>query len=436
MVQRPPMAWPPYALQHLAQATRDLATVYHAASRLAASDEIEAFWRHVRGAAPGAPSISPSNWSECFDALVDLAIDQPLLVALDEVPYLVESTPSFPASLQRAWDRARHLDRPCHLHLVLTGSALSTMNDLVSSSGALYERPDLRIRLDPFDVSTSASFLGDPPAAAAIEAWAATGGYPLLLERWDPAAKASTNLVRLAGDPVGALATNASVLLLDLPESHSYERVLSAVGRGASRMSEITNHAGQRVERTLKVLEATGYIDHVAPLGEARRAAGRYHVADQYLRFWFAVVERDLQLIEGGQGRAVIARALPRWERHLGASFETLARGHLAQLASRGAVDETLLVGRWWTDRPAQVELDVLATDDRGWSIVGEVKWSKEFSFTDLQRFLGLLRAVGDRATRARLALWARDSFPPAVVEATRGSLRFTASDVVAGAGP
>jgi hypothetical protein len=59
-----------------------------------------------------------------------------------------------------------------------------------------------------------------------------------------------------------------------------------------------------------------------------------------------------------------------------------------------------------------------------------------EFSFADLQHFLGRLRSVGDRSARARLALWVRDRYPPAVIEATRGALRFTASDVVAGSGP
>ncbi len=367
-----------------------------------------------------------------WDQIVDHATHRAVVVVLDEVPYLIDGDTSFAAQLQRSWDRARQQTNPTHLVVILTGSALSTIHTVTSSGGALYGRPDRQLRLDPFDLNETATYL-HLDGATAIEALAATGGYPLLLDRWSTTDSTRENLLNLATDGLGPLVANATSLLLDLPEAPGFRRTLYAIGRGASRHSEITNHAGQRIDRTLSYLERAGLARRVTPIGESRSATPRHEVADTYLRFWFAVIERDLELIEGGQGRAVLQRALTRWQTHVADVFENEAREHMVRLVRSGELPSDTIVGRWWTDRPRQVELDVVAVQGRTWVLVGEAKWSDAATGRHLRELHSKLVVLGDRARRAQLAYWARRSFTPDFVAAAGGTVRrYTADDMLA----
>ncbi len=260
---------------------------------------------------------------------------------------------------------------------------------------------------------------------------AATGGYPLLLDRWDAAASGAENVLSLTSDALSPLVVNASTLLLDLPDADGFRRTLNAIGRGATRHSEITNHAGQRIDRTLAYLERAGFVQRVTPVGEGRQHAPHHELADTYLSFWYAVVERDLQLIDGGQGRAAIERAMPRWLTHLGSVFEAEARRHLERLVAEGRLPSGSVVGRWWTHRPRQVEIDPVAVTGTTWSVAGEAKWADELAAWDLRRLRQQLNVIGKRAERSQLAFWARRGYSPDFVAAAGDALRFTADDLL-----
>lgn len=355
------------------------------------------------------------SWINLFDALVDAAAEQPISVALDETPYFIDSDQSWASALQRSWDRALHSGRPCSLMIVLTGSAVSVMTDVVSSGGPLYERPNRLIHLAPFDLPTSAEFLQASSAVEAIEANAACGGYPLLLSRWDTATSTEDNLIRLAGDPVGALAANASTLLLDLADVGGHRRVLGAIGRGAHRYSEIVNRAGQRAERSLDVLRRSGFVRQRHSIGQPRSRDPHYVLDDTYLQFWFTIVEPKLQLIESGQGAAVIRQARVVWTHHVAAVFEEEARRHAARLVVAGLLDD-MTIGEWWTDRPEQAQIDIVGQGaDRSWLLAGEAKWRDRFTISDLRAFDRLLAVAGSRASKARHSLWTKVAPDPGV---------------------
>lgn len=416
-----------FLLRHvLGQLRRPTRTLYWAATQDSAKQQLTELAAEVSEFLGGTPPAT--SWSMLFDHLVDAAVNEPLTVALDEVPYLSKGRAAWASELQRSWDRARHIGKPCHLTLILTGSALATITSLVSSGGPLYGRPDELMRLDPFDLPTTASFLpAAAPAMAVFEAFAACGGYPLLLERWDTDAEALTNLINLAGDPLGPLAATAAVQLLDLPQAAGYRRLLSTVGRGVSKYSELGARADQRIERPLAHLLASGLVQHCQPLGEPHSRRGRYIIGDVHLAFWFAVVEREMQLIEGGQGPSVIRRREPEWRKHLGAVFEQEAREHAARLAGLGTWgDNPVLVGEWWSDSP-QAQFDVAGTTGKKWAFVGEAKLGR-FGSGDLRRWNSALASVGRTGDAAAKVVWCGADPNPEIV--ALGVRHFTLNDM------
>jgi AAA+ ATPase superfamily predicted ATPase len=313
------------------------------------------------------------SWEAALRYFAALARDEPLAVVLDEVPYLLRSTPGFASVVQAVWD---HLARGTRLVLVMTGSAVGTIEGLLGAGGALRGRPTRALRLDPLDPIEARVFLPRLEPDAYFEAYAACGGYPLHLRQWDESATTWENLVRLAGAAGGILLEDAlGILREELPDVGGYPRILAAIGRGRTRAGQIANEADQRIEHPLDVLVRAGLVRRSLPVGAPRRARPLYEIDDPYLAFWFAVLYADVTLIEAGQGRAVLRARLPAWQRHLGWTFEELARSHAGRLVQEGALPEDLVVGRWWAASGQPLEFDVLGLRGSRAMLVGEARW-------------------------------------------------------------
>jgi uncharacterized protein len=92
--------------------------------------------------------------------LVRLAENEPLLVVIDEAPRLLSSRHDFADLVSAVWENRVRGQR---LMLVLTGSAVSVMAQMLGAQGGLHRRAALECRLDPFPVPEARSFLPSIP---------------------------------------------------------------------------------------------------------------------------------------------------------------------------------------------------------------------------------------------------------------------------------
>ena len=367
------------------------------------------------------------SWEAALRFLSALSRDEALLVVLDEVPYLARSTPGFASIVQAAWD---HL-RAGKLMLVLTGSAVGTIEEMLGAGGALRGRPTFALRLDPFDLLEARTFLPRLSDVGFLEAYAACGGYPLHLRRWDEAWSLDENLAALAGTPGGILLEDAqSILSEELADSGGYPRILAAIGRGRTRMSEIQADADQRIEHPLDILVRSGFVRRSLPVGSPKASRPLYEIDDAYLAFWFSVLYSDLAFIEGGQGGPVLRRRAPQWQRHVGWVFEEAARAHAVRLVGTGKLPEDLVVGRWWAVSGQQCEVDVLGLSGSRTKLLGEAKWQERpLGMRDLSELTAKRPLVPKVDEQPLFVLWGRSGVEPAVKKA--GALGFGLKDVL-----
>lgn len=348
-----------------------------------------------------------ASWEAALRFAAASAAQEPLIVVVDEVPYLAKSTKGFASTVQVVWD---HLRPGSKLMLVLTGSAVGVIESMLGPGGALRGRPTLARRLDPLDPVRAREFLPRLAATAYLEAFAACGGYPLHLRSWDQRVGADANLLRLAGTPGGLLFEDAlGILREELPETGGYPRILAAIGRGRTRSSEIANEAAQRIEHPLDVLVRAGFVRRSVPLGAPRRARPIYEIDDPYLAFWFGVLYSDADQINAGQGRAVLRRRREQWQKHLGWVFEELARDHTRRLVAGGELPDDMVVGRWWSTSGQSVEVDVLGMRGTRSVLLGEARWqSRPLGGRDIAQLAAKAAAVPRPSADPRLALWGR----------------------------
>lgn len=418
-----------FLLSHL---VRDKRSVYFGATEQSEAIELgrlaEAVRRDLGEASVDIVGGRFASWEAALRFFVASARDEPLAVVLDEVPYLLASTKGFASIVQAVWD---HVPRGTKLMLVLLGSAVGTIEGLLGGGGALRGRPTRTVRLDPLSPVDARAFLPGLDATSFLEAYAACGGYPLHLARWDARATTGQNLLELAGTPGGILLEDASgILREELPDVGGYPRILAAIGRGRTRVSQIAADADQRVEHPVEVLVRAGLIRRSVPVGAPRRARPLYELADPYLAFWFGVLYSDLAHIEAGQGAAVLKRRTEQWRRHLGWTFEEAARAHALRLVARGELPAELVVGRWWATGREPCEVDILGLRGSRSALLGEARWqARPMDARDLRQLADRAFCVPEPVDEPIYGLWGRSGVRPEVRAA--GALGFDAEDVL-----
>ena len=219
----------------------------------------------------------------------------------------------------------------------------------------------------------------------AIEAFALWGGVPRYWELAADYADNSRAFRSLVLSPLGPLFEEPRRILLDdLRDTAQASSILSLVGAGCSRPSEIAGRLGKPTSSMARPLQRLLEMDLVrreAPFGEPGRRTKRtlYRIADPFLRTWFRFVEPNRSRLEARLLDLVEADIERRWRHHVAETWEELARTSVPWLPEADGA-RWGVAGRWWGQgldrRP--LEIDVVAESlDGGRLLVGEVKWSR-----------------------------------------------------------
>lgn len=338
---------------------------------------------------PGWDALLARWWQEARPGTV---------LALDEFPSLVAVAQELPSLLQK------HLDREAErgIHLLLSGSSQRMMQGLVLDRTApLFGRASEILKISPLPAGwiEEALKLRDPERA--VEAYAVWGGTPRYWELAGDHPDLPSALRSLVLSPLGVLTEEPSRLLLDdMRDTTQAASILSLIGQGCHRISEIAARLGKpatALSRPLQRLQDMDLITREQPFGEEPRGSKRtlYKIADPFLRFWFRYVEVNRSRLGAGQVAAVEEEIGQRLGHHFGEVWEELARASVPRLQLGGITWGP--AGRWWgpgLDRqPLEVDL-VAHSLDGGSVLVGEVKWAAP---RDAERLLAELEGKARR---------------------------------------
>ncbi|MFC6871067.1 ATP-binding protein [Haloechinothrix salitolerans] len=397
-----------YLLTDLAEGTR---SVYFTATRQDSEErQLQRFTDRLReqlGETVTDLMTGPfPDWEAALRFVARLAEHEPLLVVIDEAPRLNSAAGDFGDLVSAVWEN--HI-RDQSLMLVLSGSAVAVMEEMLGPHGGLHRRPSVELRMDPFSFADAAAFLPELNGEEFVQAYAACGGYPLHLRRWSTGLTVEENLAEMAFSPGGLLLRDApDILSEDLDWRGGYERVLVAMSGGARRRSRIAGRAQQRIDYTLDRLRKAGYVRQVRPIGAHASADPMYEIGDDYLAFWFAVLRDDADLIEGDQGQAVRHRTTGTWHKHIGRVLESAARDHVRRMVADGDLSPDAVVGRWWQDEVAEVDVCAIGADENP-VLIGECKWqTSAFSRRDLVDLRRKAALIGGPDAAPLFAFWSR----------------------------
>lgn len=366
------------------------------------------------------------------------------LLILDGLPYLLAHSPELPSILQELYDESRDGHYPTAT-VVVCGSALSVMVDLLSGTKPLRGRAKLDMTIQPFDYLTAATYWGitDPQTAFAVHTiFGGTAGYRPLVStppsnEGDVPAWLATNVL----NPAHALFHEKDYLLREdsrITDKQLYNSILSSVAAGNHAPKDIGGPLARdanQLRHPLGTLTDAGFLDRDEDVLKSRRPL--YFLADPIVKFTEVVIDPYRPQLEEGEYESVWRHAAPAYSSNvLGPHFERITRAWTRRYSGdRWGGEMAGVVGSSVVNDPAgraQHELDVVALapgarrgDPRARVLVlGEAKATrKPRDVSDLERLERIRQLLVDRRTdaaQAHLAVFSRNGFTNDLSEVTK----------------
>jgi AAA+ ATPase superfamily predicted ATPase len=319
------------------------------------------------------------GWDEALAYLGDKLATGQLVIAIDEFPYLVEENDSLPSYLQSFVDEQL---QETDSMLVLCGSSVSTMeSEVLGHESPLYGRRSGQIDVQPFSFRQAREVISSD-LETAIRSYAVTGGTPMYLTLFDYDQSLRSNIQSKILSPTAVLYNEPEFLLrTELRNPARYMSILEAIATGHKTPNEIAGTTGVDsgpLSKYLQTLLRLRLIDREVPVTASAKQSkrSRYHVADEFLRFWFRFVEPNRSSIEEAPEIVYDGTIEPNLPDHVATTFEDICQEAVWEAIRRGDIGPYSEVGRWWY---GEDEIDVVALapdDDR--VLLAECKWTTD----------------------------------------------------------
>ena len=378
--------------------------------------QLESFAAECARLVPGAPQLQFATWRDALAFLEAQARSSgPLVVVMDEFQRVAAQDKSIESVIQNAWDRWDQEHAP--IVLVLSGSALGFMAGLLQGDKPTYGRSAYRPLLLPLSYRDVTPF--GPQGATAVERlerYSVLGGTPQY-QRWAGKRSLSAVIEDVILSPDAPLYDDPEHLIRaedGVREPGPYFGVLEAIARGLTSPTTIGGRIGvsaQLVTNYLNRLEVLGYIARVEPLEP--RSAGRvrayWKISDPYFAFWFANVFPNRSRLSRGRIKEVAAEIKKQLPQIVSFVFEDCCREWVASHSDLGA--DATEVGSWWT-RKSDTEIDVVALNNKGYTLLGSCKWlTRPVGTKPLDDLYHARATLGPKAAQAQLAIFSKNGF-------------------------
>lgn len=370
-------------------------------------------------------SLRPEDhptWRSVFRTVLEMAPDRPLVVVLDEFQYLATSDDGLrevASELNAVWEGRS--TRTAGVLLVLSGSAIRTLEALKDGGSPLYGRLNWSRQLCPFDYYDAARMVEGYSPADRVRTYAAFGGVPRYLRPIDARKPLERNIINQLLSPHGEVRLQLETVLSQeegLREYTRYQGVLSAIGIKRRLLGEIAAHLDQPMDgnfrRIVERLVEMDYVETERNFDEGGNRAIRYRISDPALRMYYGLVLPNESAIASAGAEVVWKERLKEqvFPAYVGLHvFEDVVRQAYLRHRERQGLPAVEAWGRWvgQDSQRKHVEIDVVARLLDGRMMTGSAKMrSRSADATVLMEHVAALQRLADSGRP-----WAREALAP-----------------------
>lgn len=375
-----------------------------------------------------------TDWGDAVRLLLAAVRDEPRVVVIDEFPFLAKASPSLPSVIQRELGPGG-AGRDSMARLLLCGSAMAVMGQLLAGQAPLRGRASLELLVRPFSYRDAARFWGAADPRLAVMLHSVVGGTPAYRREFvafdapDGLDDFDSWVIRTVLNPQSPLFREARYLLAEETEIRDpalYHSVLGAIAAGNRTNGGIANFIGRKsadLTHPLNVLEDASLVVRAPDV--FRRGRWTYQLAEPLINFYEAIMRPEWFRLEAGHAESVWRDQRAAFLSQVtGPHFESLCRS-FAQFSGADLFGVPVgEVGSGVVNDPesrSQIEVDVVVFtpaapgESRRIVSLGEVKWGEVMGHKHLERLRRArdLLATSFDTSECVLACYAAAGFHP-----------------------
>lgn len=403
---------------------KDKPTIFFSALNATSGENLEALSRAIyeKDHKDGTSAPIYQSFENAFSDITRMAEKGRLIFVIDEYPYLARAEQSISSRLQHIID---HIWQNGRLFLILCGSSMSFMeNQVLGYESPLYGRRTAQYKIEALTYREITAF--NPRLSCEKQAliYGITGGIPHYINKLNVKDDVDAALLENLFHTSGYLFEEPENLLKqELREPAIYNSVISAVAGGATHSNEIATKVGLEsgiCSKYLKVLLDLGILKKETPIAEKPGKKTIYSIGDNYFRFWYRFVPKNMSAIATGRIDRIYDVAIKKYySDYMGLVFEQMCRDYLLRYAN----DLPILlsdVGQWWgTDAKVkkEIQIDIVGTPIEGNDyIIGSCKYKNEKIGIDELELLKRYASVFGKGTGYHYYIFSKGGFTDGLI--------------------
>ena len=276
-----------------------------------------------------------------------------ILLVLDEYQYLKESLKEkeMDSYMQAVVDRLA-----TNVKLVLCGSYISVMKELLEESDPLFGRFTKILRIEEFDYKDAALFYPELSVRDKIRFYSVFGGSPYVLSSLDYKKTLEENIVALLINQNSLLRSYIENIMLKEIQKAYDVRILECLGNGKKRYREISQRISSSdtglLDKQLKNLMAMETVVKVFPINKSNdKKKVFYEIKDNLLRFYFSFVfANESRILKFGEVEFFKRFIAPSLNTFISLRFEDIACQYFKRRVRSGKMADVEDFGTFWYD--------------------------------------------------------------------------------------
>ncbi len=300
----------------------------------------------------GLPILQFNSLPDIFDFLGRQP--QKILLILDEYQYLknTQKKNAIDSLMQGMIDTM-----PGNIKLVLCGSYISIMRELLEEENPLFGRFSCILHVNGLDYFDAASFYPNLDARNKIENYAVFGGSPYVLNAIKGNPSIARNIKEFLLPTTGILRSYIeNILLREIQKAYDI-RIFEIIGNGKKRYSDLESKlsgSSGLLDKQLKNLLEMDAIQKVFPINKPNDKKKQFYtMQDNLMRFYFTYIFGNEGVIERlGPDAFYDLYVSPSLSEFISRRFEEIVNQYFERRIKQGKMKNVFDIGSFWYDDP------------------------------------------------------------------------------------
>lgn len=376
---------------------KDAVIIYHEFHKVTLEKNLAEFSSSIASAfsLPSLPSFNSLQDAFSFIA----AMNRKTIVIMDEYSDLKENARKGEID---SYMRSVIDNLSDNIKLVVMGSMLHLMEELLEENNPLFARFTTKLKLGSLNYLDAARFLPHKPRYEQMQFYSVFGGSPYVLSLLDGDKDLRANIEEKIIEISGSIRSYAEAVIYQeagrIPHGIT---ILSLLKNGKKRYIELEDVIGKDASgvlaKELKRLIELEIIEKTQPINKAEKSKCFYNIADPLIRFYFAYIYPNSALLMSNPGvfyEKFIEKSIKDF---IARRFEAVCREYFAALVKAGIRTDILDIGTYWYDdkaNKANGEFDIALKTEAGYEIYDAKFISSPFSEHEAEKEFKQLQAL------------------------------------------